>query len=116
MVVPEVLPIMIPCLTRMPLLLLAFLIWMHCGRSRVVIERARVALLPWGDGARICRLQQTHPKLFDFILGADVVYAAEFVQSLLATSSAMLAHANPQVGLRCCRCNSHSHTGAIQII
>ena len=67
--------------------------------SRVVIERARLALLPWGPRQELSDFAQRHPAGFDVIVGADVVYVAEFVAALMATIEALLSH-SPQVWSR----------------
>lgn len=59
--------------------------------SRVVIERMRVALLPWGHGERLQSLARLHPPGFDVIIGADVVYSLQFVEPLMQTIAALLA-------------------------
>ena len=45
--------------------------------------------LIWGDDAHHIAIQQT-VGLFDVIIGADVVYAAEAIDSLFATISTLL--------------------------
>ena len=58
--------------------------------SQIFVERARLALLAWGDKQDISELQQQYPGGFDIILGADVVYVEEFVPHLFRTARALI--------------------------
>ena len=62
---------------------------LHC--SNVVIERARLRQLTWGDASHLPALQQEFPGGFHTIIGADVVYNADCVPDLFATAVALLA-------------------------
>ena len=62
---------------------------LHC--SNVVIERARLRQLTWGDASHLSALQRDFPAGFNTILGADVVYNAQCVPDLFAAVVALLA-------------------------
>ena len=62
----------------------------------MIIERARLQLLPWGPGPYLDVLCKRHPAGFDVVLGADVVYQTCFVGSLLHSVKKLLAP-HPQV-------------------
>ena len=53
------------------------------------MERARVCQLIWGNDAQHRAIQQT-VGLFDVIIGADVVYTSEAIDSLFVTISILL--------------------------
>ncbi|KAK9828449.1 hypothetical protein WJX72_000046 [[Myrmecia] bisecta] len=69
--------------------------------SLVVIERARLRRLAWGEAAEVAALQRDFPGGFDVVLGADVVYVEEAVPQLFAAITAMLAH-HPQACVLLC--------------
>lgn len=54
------------------------------------MERARVCPLAWGSVAQQTGIQE-RMGLFDVIIGADVVYAAEAVEDLFTTVQALLS-------------------------
>ena len=68
----------------------------HALRCRnVVMERARVCPLAWGNAEQQTAIAHCYGR-FDTIVGADVVYVPEAMQSLFATCCALLtleAHA-----------------------
>ena len=66
--------------------------------SQVIIERARLQLLPWGKGPYLEALVQRCTAGADIIFGADVLYEAGFVRPLMHTAAALL-RPNPKV---CC--------------
>ena len=66
--------------------------------SKVVIERARLALLPWGRRQELSDLAAQHSQGFDVILGAEVIYSVGFVDALMCTISALLSPSD-KVGL-----------------
>ena len=61
----------------------------------VIMERARLCPLAWGNAEQQTTITQKYGR-FDTIIGADVVYAPDAMQSLFATCCALLtpdAHA-----------------------
>lgn len=60
------------------------------------MERARLRRLSWGEPADVSRLAAEFPSGFDVVLGADVVYAAEFVAQLFQTAAALISN-RPEV-------------------
>ena len=58
----------------------------RCCCSKVIIERARLRHLAWGDEQHIHGLLTANPASFDLVIGADVVYAEEFVPLLFHTA------------------------------
>lgn len=62
----------------------------YAGCSKVIIERARLQHLSWGNSGHIGKLRKAHPAGFDLIIGADIVYAEEFVTELFRTAHALL--------------------------
>ena len=69
-------------------------------RSKVIVERARLRQLAWGDSSHISKLQREFPDGFDFIVGADIVYAMEHVSSLFQTAHSLLK-TSTEVGWTC---------------
>lgn len=65
-------------------------------RSKVIVERARLRHLVWGEPSRSHRLLLEWPTGYDVIVGADVVYASEFVPQLFQTAESLLSR-RPQV-------------------
>lgn len=59
--------------------------------SKIFIERARLAVLAWGDEQHISDLQKQYSGGFDIILGADIVYVEEFVPHLFKTARALIS-------------------------
>ena len=67
-----------------------------CLCSQVLIERASLHLLPWGQGPYLEALKQRRTAGADVLLGADVVYEASFIAPLMQTAAALLKP-SPQV-------------------
>ena len=65
----------------------------------MIIERARLQLLPWGKGAYLEALVPRCTAGADIIFGADLLYEAAFVRPLMHTAAALL-RLSPAV--RCC--------------
>ena len=58
--------------------------------SKVIIERARLRELAWGDEPQISAVLRDKPDGFDVVMGADVVYVQEFIQPLFQTARRVL--------------------------
>lgn len=58
--------------------------------SKVIIERARLRELAWGDNNQIAAVLGDNPGGFDMVFGTDVVYVEEFIALLLKTARKML--------------------------
>jgi predicted nicotinamide N-methyase len=56
----------------------------------VVIERARLRELAWGDHRQMEAVLKDNPGGFDVVMGADVVYVQEFITPLFETARRML--------------------------
>lgn len=65
--------------------------------SKVIVERARLREVAWGDARQVAAVLNDNPGGFDVLVGADVVYVQEFVAPLLDTARRMLRR-SPQVG------------------
>lgn len=65
-------------------------------RSQVIVERARLQLLEWGNQRHIGALRQSYPGGFDLAFGADVAYVEELVPLLFSTACQLLSE-SPQV-------------------
>ena len=59
--------------------------------SKVIVERARLRQLAWGNQAHMQALKREYPGGFDIILGSDIVYVDSFVPDLFATAVALLS-------------------------
>jgi hypothetical protein len=72
-----------------------------CGLYRlVVIERARVRQLAWGNSQHAAQVLSLSPGGFDLVIGADVVYVEEAMPALFQTIATLLAD-KPKVSLLC---------------
>ena len=69
--------------------------------SKVVIERMQLSLLPWGERTELSQLATRQHAGYDWVVGADVVYAPAFVEPLMMTVSRLLAR-NAQVDHQLC--------------
>ena len=54
------------------------------------MERARLRHLAWGDKGHLDAMRIEYSHGFDIILGADVVYAEEFVAQLFQTARVLM--------------------------
>lgn len=76
---------------------------------RVVIERARIQQLIWGNERDTLRIRTLRPQGFDIVVGSDVAYVEEAIPALLHAVSSQLSH-EPQVKPHLPRPEGHAVT------